>query len=201
MRNVWVDAGNDPDWEVVEKHQATGLFWDVREERLTPAYLADAFVRGYDVGVYVVDNWDGWKGLAGSTFARRMHERVEQVAGEAGPSFPRVQFDLERHDPTWILACLQEWRRLRPRQNTSWTFEAMQGGWMSDDFVRGVLGCRVRLVPQAYTGDMRRFAEDATLRNLTRRGFPEGVISLFYDAADLPLGWDGYAFTMGRLPR
>jgi hypothetical protein len=43
-------------------------------------------------------------------------------------------------------------------------------------------------------------AEDQVLRNLTRRGFPETSVSLFYDAAALPRDWDGFAFTAGRLP-
>jgi hypothetical protein len=78
--------------------------------------------------------------------------------------------------------------------------ESMQGGWMDDEMVAAVLKARIRVVPQAYTGDMRPIAQDAALRDLLRRGFPETSISLFYDAAALPLDWDGFAFTMGRLP-
>jgi hypothetical protein len=37
-------------------------------------------------------------------------------------------------------------------------------------------------------------------RDLTKRGLPDGLITPFYDAARLPYAWDGFAFTMGRLP-
>ena len=30
--------------------------------------------------------------------------------GTTTASFPKVQFDLERHDPDWIAQCLTRWR-------------------------------------------------------------------------------------------
>jgi hypothetical protein len=47
---------------------------------------------------------------------------------------------------------------------------------------------------------MERRESDMVLRDLTKRGFPESSVSMFYDAAQLGVGWDGYAFTQGRLP-
>jgi hypothetical protein len=41
----------------------------------------------------------------------------------------------------------------------------------------------------------------AMARDLTKRGFPDGLVTPFYDAARLPEYWDGFAFTMGRLPQ
>lgn len=71
---------------------------------------------------------------------------------------------------------------------------------MSDDFVRTILDLKVRVVPQSFVSNMNRRESDQVLRDLTRRGFPESSVSLFYDAANLGSDWDGFAFTMGRLP-
>jgi hypothetical protein len=68
--------------------------------------------------------------------------------------------------------------------------------------VQAVLAARMRVVPQAYTGNMGHIAENAVYLDLLARGFPESSISLFYDAALFPIQeFDGFAFTMGRLPR
>jgi len=120
----------------------------------------------------------------------------------------KVQFDMEEHDlrpevddPNKIASTLEEWRLFRPWTGTSWTMEANQGGWMSPNFVKRILTCRVRLVPQCYNGAMTEVWDTLTYaRDLTERGFPDSSISPFYDAAKLPVGWDGFAFTMGRLP-
>ena len=72
---------------------------------------------------------------------------------------------------------------------------------MDPAFVSRVLACRVRVVPQAFIGNMARVESDATLRDVIRRGFPENVVSVFYDAKQLGVNWDGFAFTMGRLPQ
>jgi hypothetical protein len=71
---------------------------------------------------------------------------------------------------------------------------------MSPSFVQRVVGARVRVVPQCFIGNMERRESDMVLRDLTKRGFPESSVSMFYDAAQLGVGWNGYAFTQGRLP-
>ena len=201
MRYLWVDSGNDPDLAKAVKHSIDGLFWDMFDPRLDEAYLQKYLLTGYRVGVYMASNWGQFKDLAPSQVANLVYTRVKKIAGKSfGPDFPKVQFDMEEHDPIKILNTLKEWRRLAPKHSTSWTLESFQGGWMSDEFVKAILGLKIRVVPQAYTGDMQDFAEDQVLRDLLRRGFPEASISLFYDAADVPLGWNGFAFTQGRLP-
>ena len=72
---------------------------------------------------------------------------------------------------------------------------------MNDEFVQTVLNCRVRLAPQLYNGQMTEVWDSlAYSRDLTKAGFPDSIISPFYDAMKLPVGWDGFAFTQGRLP-
>ena len=201
MRFCWVDAGNDPAYSILEPHKIDGCFFDVREKRLSKAYVQDVKARGYAVGVYMVDSWPETKNLTGAQAAEWMDARITATGIWLALSLPKVQFDLERHDPAWIQECLTRWRELRPKQDTSWTMEPMQGGWMHEEFVMAILRAKVRIVPQYYGGNMQPFAQDRCYRDLLVLGFHESLITGFYDAAALPAYWDGFAFAMGRLPR
>ena len=202
MRALWVDSGNDPDFGKAVANGIDTFYFAMFDPRVTKAYLENLVGQGYKVGVYMASNWEQFSGANGSGIASIVTNRVRQIAGTKKPAhdFPKVQFDLEEHDPEKIALCLERWRASLPYQDTSWTMEGFQGGWMTDDFVKRVLACRVRVVPQAYIGNMEESAADMVLRDLLRRGFPENVVSLFYDAKRLPVGWDGFAFTQGRLP-
>jgi len=159
--------------------------------------LDDIRTHGYAPGVYMAWNWDMFAGLTGREVAELVHSRVALVS----PTMKvRVQFDIEVHDPVLISETLERWRALRPAQDTSWTLESMQGGWMTPEFVKKIVALRVRVVPQYYHGNMDRVAEDVALKDLLARGFPYALVTGFYDARALPANWDGWAFTMGRLP-
>jgi hypothetical protein len=209
MKFLYIDAGNDPDWATLAKHDIDGCFFDVRDPRLSAAYLGGVKLHKMAVGVYVVDSWPEIKNLTGPQCAEWMEAKLLSLFQSF--SFPKVQFDLERHDPIWIAQCLTRWRELRPKQDTSWTFEGGQAGWMGpvvkppaqpSSFVQGITSLRVRLCPQLYSGSMAPPPWDslAYTRELTAIGFPDALISPFYDAAHLPHGWSGFAFSMGRLP-
>ena len=204
MKSLWVDAGNDPDWAKVESHQITHLFFALYDPRVTRSYLSDVAAKGYGTGVYVVSTSDSnsaWAefGPAGKSFADKVSAKVTPLI--VSPSKPKVQLDMEEHDAVRVLEALEQFRMLHPKQDVSWTMEAGQGGWMTPEFVDAVLKCKVRLVPQCYNGAMTEVWDALTFaRDLTKRGFPDSIISPFYDAAHLPVGWDGFAFTMGRLP-
>lgn len=201
MKFLWVDSGNDPDWVKVVAHKIDGLFFDLFDPRLTHAYLTHIKGPGMAVGVYVVDNWEQIKNLSGRQAAEAVDARVKQITPSTQAAFPKVQFDLERHDPAWIEECLVRWRELRPGKDTSWTFEGGQGGWMTPAFVAAIIKAKIRLVPQLYNGAMTEVWDSLTYaRDLTSRGFPDALVSPFYDAARLPVGWQGWAFTQGRLP-
>lgn len=195
MRAIWIDENNDPDWVKMAAFGFGMIFHSLNEpvDILRPKLLK---ARSKAIpGVYTAWNWH--PSLNGTQYAEYVHQRVTKL-GDI-PNL-RVQFDIEAHDPQYILDCLERWRELRPTMGTSWTLESMQGGWMTPEFVRRVLDAKVRVVPQYYTGDMRPFAQDVAMKDLIRRGFPISSISGFYDAAALPLEWDGFAFTQGRLP-
>lgn len=201
MKYAWTVAGDDPDYGQGQKHGITGYFFPAEDSVTTVAELqkADNTPGGKAIGVYQGAGW--WDDLSPEGIAKRMNVEVNRLTKKNMVNRGlKVQFNLEEHDPERIAATLEAWRKLRPTTNTSWSPEGMQGGWMSPMFVARVLACRVRVVPQAFQGNMQRVESDAVLRNLTRRGFPESSVSIFYDAAQLAPGWDGFAFTMGRLP-
>lgn len=198
MKWVWVDAGNDPQYEKLAANGIKGCFFALSDPRVTKPYLQAVAARGFAAGVYMAWNWPQYAGKTGKEMAELVNDQVAPLI--VSDRLPKVQFDIEEHDPSLIGSCLLRWRQLRRSQDTSWTLEGMQGGWMDKAFVTVVLGTKVRVAPQSFTGDMRPQAQDAVLRDLTRRGFPESIVSLFYDAAHLPIDWSGWAFTQGRLP-
>jgi hypothetical protein len=199
MRSVWVDSGNDPDWESGARHGINGYYIALSDPQWHERIL-DIRNRGYAAGVYAAWNWWGDFTGRGAAFAEEVNGRIREKVKFPKPSWPKVQLDNEDHDMNQILFMLRRWRELWPKQDTSWTMESFQGGLMSPEFVQEVISLRVRVVPQAYTGNMQRMSEDGALRDLLRRGFPEALVTLFYDAAQLPINWDGFAFTQGRLP-
>jgi len=208
MRFVWTVVGDDPDFSQGDRHGVDGYFYPMFDSLTTPERLRDTAARGYAIGIYLGHNWLADTPAAIAAKVSQEYARLTTKPGVIVRNL-RVQLNFEEHDQGLILSRLQAWRALRALVNTSWTMEGMQGGWMGpvvtatdgpSGFVADILELRVRLVPQCFTGDMRRIESDAVLRDLTRRGFPETLVSPFYDAAQLGLQWDGYAFTAGRLP-
>lgn len=196
MRFCWTDAGDDPSWHIGDVHGIDGYFMPMFDALTTRAFLRDEVrARGHVAGIYLGHDWPVEKqGPLACASAVSAEYRRCQIPGL------RVMFNMEEHDPEKIATTLEAWRALHPLVPTSWSPEGMQGGWMSHEFVERVLACRVRVVPQAFTGAMVRRESDVVKADVVRRGFPENVVSVFYDAAQLGEGWDGYAFTAGRLP-
>lgn len=197
MRYLWTRVNDDPDYDLCVRHGINGLFAPLGADGLTSrAYLQGFVNRGFPaVGVYIGAGW--WEPITPEQLASKVVNEFLKV------SIPKLklQMNIEKHDPPYILRTLQLIRKNLPKTGLSWSPEGFQGGWMGPDFVDGILRLRIRVVPQTFTGDMRPQAQDQVLRNLTRRGFPESIVSLFYDARHLPIGWNGYAFDEGRLPR
>jgi len=208
MRYVWTVQGDDPDYGQGDKYGITGYLSPLPSvDPLTPTVVAQSLAHGSGAGIYLGHAW--FPGMSGKQLAEKVNVDYKATKKTHPTAKLRVMFNLEEHEPAKILECLERWRVLQPNVNTSWSMEGMQGGWMGpvlsaggvpSPFVLRVLACRVRLVPQCFVGNMARRESDIVLRDLTRRGFPESVISMFYDAANLGADWDGFAFTMGRLP-
>lgn len=194
MRYVWVDAGNDPNYTKGDQHGITGYFMPMFDARTTRAKMQEIKGRGKAAGIYFGHGWYG-----AITPQQMVDKAVAEYNRVSVPGL-RVMFNIEHHDPEYIAQVLERWRKVKPTVGTSWSPEGMQGGWMSPDFVSRVLACRTRVVPQCFVGNMARRESDMVLRDLTKRGFPESSVSIFYDAAQLGVDWNGYAFTQGRLP-
>lgn len=200
MRAVWVDEGNGPNWDKIHRNNITWVFVSLEDTRVTQ-HLQEILDHGFKAGVYAAWNW--YPNLSGAEFATRVHTRLKAVWPQATNGFPKVQLNDETHDPARIVGMLRQWRKHRPGTDTSWTLEGMQGGWFTPELVQTVITSRVRVVPQAYYGSMapgQVYDSLATARDLTKRGIPDKMISPFYDGAQLPAFWEGWAFTQGRLP-
>jgi hypothetical protein len=201
MKYLWVDSGNDADLTKGDQHDIDGYYFDLFDPRVTEASIGAVASKGHSVGVYMAWNWPQFSGKAPATVAKIVSDKVRMIVGpNTSPNFPRVQFDLEQHNPEFIAQTLEAWRKLQPTRATSWTMESFQGGWMYPAFVQRILACRVRVVPQYYKGDMSPVAEDVGLKDMLVAGFPFTSVTGFYDAAALPANWSGFAFTQGRLP-
>lgn len=199
MRAVWVDEGNDPNWDKLSRHGITWVFLSLQDPiAATRSRLLEIKARGLVAGVYGAWNW--YPGTSGLGFAEAVHARLSIICPDATALWPRVQLNDETHDPARIAAMLRRWRQLRPTTGTSWTLEGHQGGWFTPDLVKAIIETKTRVVPQCYTGPMIPTDTLAEVRDITRRGIPDSMVSPFHDAAALRPWWDGFAFTQGRLP-
>lgn len=203
MKWVWSDAGDDPSWGVLAKHQIDGVFMPMLDSLTTKEFLRDEVkARGLVAGIYLGHNW--LPGYSPAQLAKAVSDEYQRcyVPGL------KVQFNLEQHDTAYIASTLEAWRDLRPTVGTSWSSEGMQGGWMGGDmskghpqssFVTRLLKCKVRIAPQLFMGNMSPHNEDSVMWDLACRGFPASILSPFYDAAAYPADADGFFFTAGRL--
>ena len=196
MRCLWVDEGLDADFLKAKREQMTALFLPISDPIVDLTRRANEIrANNYAAGAYMAANWPMFFGMDGKTTAEYMHSRVAQIGGKL-----KVQFDIERHDGQYILDVLTRWRALNPTVDTSWTMEGHQGQWMTSDFVKAIVIAKIRVVPQAYGSDMTPWCPLEMARDLTKRGFPDALVSPFHDAARLPKWWTGFAFTQARLP-
>ena len=199
MRYVWVDANADPDFVKGDRNAVTGYFLPLGDAKTTKAALQGIAGRSRANGVYVGHNW--WPGITPKEYVAKFASLFNPIK----LSSTRAQFDLEQHDPAYILGVFTEARRLYPTLGLSWALESNQGGWIAQaekdmQFITKMLGLKIRFVPSAYLGDMTRVESDIVLRDLLRRGIPEGSITMFLDGKQLGVDADGYIFTQARLP-
>jgi len=204
VRALWIDAGQDVDFAKAKREVMTALFLPISDPMADlKRRVAEIRFYGYAAGVYMAHNpqWPQFWGISGPEIADRMHALVTEVGGKL-----KVQFDYEQHeasDYVQILGMLKRFRSLEAKADVSWTQEGHQGAGMTPEFVKAVVALRVRVVPQCYDAPMTHsWCPLAMARDLTKRGFPDSLISPFYDAAKLDQvqWWSGFAFIQSRLP-
>lgn len=195
MKAVWIDLGNDANYDLLRRYGITAPYYNHNDPRVTAAYLDGVKARGFSPGIYSDGSW--YPTLNGKQYAEKLDQVLKHIAWLGNPP---VCVDLEMHDPAYLTAFFKRWRQLRPTRQTDWTLEGMQGGWMSKTFVDVVVGANVRVAPQFYVGQMQPH-EHSPVIDLMMAGIPGDRIVGMYDAARLPYRWSGYAFTQGRLPQ
>lgn len=199
MRAVWLDSGNDPNWSLLKKHSVNWVFVGLDEPPAEVVRrLNEIKVVGLVGGVFAAWNW--YPGKDGAQFAEVVHNQIKALFPNATPDWPRVQLNDETHDPARIEQMLRRWRVLRPTTATSWTLEGHQGGWFTKSLVKAITEAKTRVVPQCYTGPMIPTDALAAVRDITKRGVPDSLVTPFYDGAALQPYSEGFIFTQGRLP-
>jgi len=208
FRAIWVDEGNDADYAKLRANGITAPYYSVRDPRVTKAYLEAVRAQGFTPGIYAAWNWPEtgiappYTGAAkGAAFATWVSRELQRIAPATAADFPLVCLNAETHDAPYLAAMLRQWRKHRQDRVTDWTLEGFQGGWIdaSPDLGAAVNASGVGVVPQFYRGNMSPLFAGVILDLLTA-GIPADRLMGFYDAADLPYRWHGYAFTQGRLP-
>lgn len=198
MRAVWVDEGQTPNWDLLAKHHITWVFVSLSDPRARQ-HLGAIKSRGLVAGVYSAWNW--YPNTDGAGYALAVHEKLKLLVPDATPLFPRVMLNDETHSANRIVSMLRKWRQLRPNTATSWTLEGHQGGWFTPELVKTIIETKTRVVPQAYTGPMVPTCALAAVRDITRRGVPDSMVTPFYDAKTANTPYQaGFFFTQGRLP-
>ena len=200
MRYTWVDAGDDPDYAVGDRNLINGYYWPMFDAVTTRNNLNVCKGRQYAVGLYVVSNWPQFNGRTIDDIVKLIVAEYNRFVGDI-PNL-KLQLDAEEKFPDRILSILTGIRLALPHVSLSWTMEAGQAGWMNEPTFRdAVQALKVRVVPQCYNGAMTEVWDTwAYLKTLVDGGWEPARLSPFYDAKHLPHGWDGFAFTVGRLP-
>lgn len=197
MRAALVTPGGPlvPDLAKARRYGITRLYWEATDPQITAPLFDDVRAAGMEVGIMRDPSWDNFSPTA---LARELdHDLVRLRSGDRQCA---ILADIEKHDADYVIRFLQAWRAVRPRRETAWTLEPLQGGWFERDLVRACVQADVLVVPQTYLGDMSPVPLDAVRSQLIDAGLPRSRVALFYDAAHIPVWWDGIAFTFAALP-
>lgn len=204
MRACWINAGNDADYAKLKSLRITAPFYDLRDPRVTKAYLTSVRDKGFSPGIYAAWNWlpPPYTGAAkGAQFASWVNSELERIAPDTLSDFPEVCLNIETQDVPYILGALTQWRKHRPKRVTDFTLEGHQGGLFTNAQAKAV-SAKVRyIVPQCYNGAMTEVWDPWTMGlDLMQAGFPFGKITPFLDGRHLDEWWLGYAFPKDGSP-
>lgn len=205
MKAVFCDAlkGSWPNWAKFKGYDITRIYIGGEEKKADGSSRLLELVsgiksQGFEAGIYRDPSWGD---LTAVQLAQKAHQDLT-AAGCPTTQPCSYMFDVEYHNPQYVIDLLTEWRKPRPFRDTQWTFEPFQGGWFSDAMVAKVQAdTRLILLPQTYLGkpEMYPCAPDAVKQDITVRGLTR--VELFYDGQlGAPVGFQGAIFTDVRLP-
>lgn len=165
--------------------------WHFNDIQLNPTFYNDVVKNKFQYGIFRVTSWDNAKlyGDAG-TLASTANEDINAASGGNKYAALPYMFDIEQHDPAFILATFKAYRKLRPTRRTAWTMEPHQGGWMKNYLVNGqpVLVDFINndpyffLLPQLFYGNMSPANQNDVRNDLLAAGFKSEKILFFYDS-------------------
>jgi hypothetical protein len=184
-----------PDLAKAKTYGITRLYWEARDPQITPGMLQAVRDRGIATGIMRDPTWTN---LTSVDLATTLDADLTRL-GLASPQ-SAVLADIEQHDPNYVISFLAHWRQLRPKRVTGWTLEPLQGGWFTKDLCAAIIAAQVTCFPQAYSGTMNPYPEDAVRSNLVMAGIPRGMVAPVYKAAAIRQYWDGIAFPFHELP-
>lgn len=205
MKQIWVDPPSEADYTKLRAWDVTDPFYDIRWDRLDLAYLQEVRSKGFNPGLYICSQGEGWPdahSTAPAAWADWAYGEVKRIAPRTSGNFPMICINAETHDDQWLLAMFKRWRSHSPKRWTSWSMEGHQGGWMvaNPAFVSGMNALNLdAYCPQAYRGGMVRMESDRVALDMVLAGFPASKVFCFYDAAQVGYWYDGVLYTQGRL--
>lgn len=197
MKELWGDRGTGLD---PVKGKALGFecfYEDIRDA--TKTSQLEILKTLPFAGVYACAQGEGWHGdLTARAWADLQSELLTRC--DLGrPDAPRVHLNIERHDPQWILAALQRWRAHRQKRVTALVIEGHQGGWFRQ-IAAQVAALNMRVIAEAYHGDMTPFESAPVLADVIAAGVPAAQADVMLAGDHLRDWFDNPVFSQGRLP-
>jgi hypothetical protein len=205
MKATWIRPGSPiPDGDKLRALGITDLVWDATDPFVTAASMEEVWTE-WRFRPWLTRSAD-WGDVTAERLARLMHEDIKRVQRD-GKALGMIA-DIEalwRRTSNYVLTWLTEWRRLRPTRRTAWTTEVFQGGAISDALAARINGdINLLTVPQLYFGNMLLAAESQVAMDFIqahgRRDIDRSRVKCYYDAAHLPVAWDGFAYDCAKLP-
>lgn len=159
---------------------------------------------GYDSRIAYDPTWDGYSHPP-DWYPDYMKKRRTALGTPLG-----LMYDVEHHDPAFILALLARSKAIMGGVNTIWTLENFQAGWFTPELIAFINSWpQLKVAHQNYKGNMQPQAGDTAARDLTKKGILEDRICAFYGLRDenhvpvrIPSWWDGilYLESWNQLP-
>jgi hypothetical protein len=209
VKAAWVRPGGPkyPDPEKAKKYGITRHYWDATDPAVDSKFL-DAMRTRTEVGITRDPSWGN---LTGKQLAQTLSDDLVRLASPsfgAGLKQCAVIVDIEamwQRGSGYVLEWLTAWRNLRPTRPTCWTTEPFQGGTVSDELAARInADPNLIVVPQLYFGAMVPAVESQVAMEMVstsgRRDIDRSRVKCYYDAAHLPLAWDGIVFDFNALP-
>lgn len=203
MRSLWIDEGSDADSARMAANDITEPIYSVRDPRVTLSYLGTIKAKGFNPGLYLCSQGEGWPShtqVTGKAWADWAYKEVQRIAPGTAGSYPKVHLNCETDDAQWLVAMLARWRSHSPKRETYLLIEGRKAGIFSPAQVTAINNSGVTVCPETFRGDMTPHLEGSSTLPMIRAGFNPKRLYGCFDAANLPYDWQGVAFIQHRLP-